>query len=420
MIVPTGALHAQQGGKIQFGHLKIIPGLTGEASYDDNIYKKNGKAYAGAANSYKKVSDMIYHIKPSLLFNYSFPERGSLNLGWQMDYALYGTETGNNWANHRVPLDFNYMNPEGIILGLANTYSYSEDPYGNADQYKVGTLTKRWDDEFKVKAGYHLGASFRTIVDYAYYTQKYDKAQDRGQDYDSHTIGINAEARFLPKTWGFLRYAYVQKGYTQEIATLVAGGFVANGATKADSKSHVISVGMKWDPGAKLSGEFNVGYQMKKYDNEWTNTGGTRVKRDDSNTFVASTAVNFKPLEQTLLSLMFMRANRDAGTDTNENFDDTLIGIKAEQQFFTKFKVGAGLSYAWNDYNRAPVGRIAALPAKTDKRSDNNFTGNVFFDYQIQDWVGVGLSYDYMQKTSNYEENEYTDNKVTFAVKFVY
>ena len=423
MIVPSETLHAQGGGRIQFGNLKIIPGLTGDAVFDDNIYKGNGKEYPTASQTRQeeKVSDTIYHIKPGLLFNYTIPERGSLNLGWQMDKALYASETNNNWTNNRGTMAFDYEIPEGIILGLSNVYQKAEDPYGNADQYGIGTITKRWDNDLKAKAGYQFGASFRTIIDYNFFTQKYDKESDWGQNYDSNSLGIGVEARFLPRTWGFVRLNYTQKRYSADLTTPAMN--IAPGATKADSNASQISAGLKWDPGAKLSGELNVGYQMKKYENEWTvlNVGGTNTsfQREDRNTWIAATAVNFLALEQTLLSLSLSRANRDGGTDTNETFDDTGIGLKLEQTFFTKFKITVGGSFGMNDYNRAPAAS-STVANPTDTRSDKNYNANVNFDYQIREWLGLGLGYEFAKKNSNYEENEFTDNKYTISIRLVF
>ena len=94
-----------QGGKIQIGNLKVIPGITGEAIWDDNIYLKNGDD----TFSYKKVSDWIYHAKPSLLLNLALPERGYVNMGYKGDFAFYNDNTKNNWKNNQGLFDFAFI-----------------------------------------------------------------------------------------------------------------------------------------------------------------------------------------------------------------------------------------------------------------------------------------------------------------------
>ena len=56
-----------QGGKIRMGNLKIIPSLGLEAIADDNIYLGNGSD----ATDELKESDLIAHVKPGLLFDYT-------------------------------------------------------------------------------------------------------------------------------------------------------------------------------------------------------------------------------------------------------------------------------------------------------------------------------------------------------------
>ena len=81
----------QQGGNIRFGNLAIIPGIALDGVYDDNIYMGNGKEYSDPAETTqeKKESDWITHVKPSLFLDYTLPERGSVNLGYQIGRASW-------------------------------------------------------------------------------------------------------------------------------------------------------------------------------------------------------------------------------------------------------------------------------------------------------------------------------------------
>jgi len=72
-----------------------------------------------------------------------------------------------------------------------------------------------------------------------------------------------------------------------------------------------------------------------------------------------------------------------------------------------------------NDYNRAPAAS-STVANPTDTRSDKNYNANVNFDYQIREWLGLGLGYEFANKNSNYEENEFTDNKYTISIRLVF
>jgi len=393
-----------QGGNIRFGNLAIIPGIGLEGLYDDNIYMGNGKQYADpvVTREEKKESDWITHVKPSLFLNYTLPERGSVNMGYQGDYAFYSTNTSNNWKNNQGSLLVDYKAPGGIIAGLNERYTQSEDPYGSANQYGIGRVTKRWANDVKLKLGYNIMANLRSFVYYGNYKQQYNDIADYSQDYTDNEFGLGAESRFLPKTWGFVRYHYGQQRFNTS----------APGQTdefNSDSKRHRADVGVTWDPGAKVSGEVSFGYQWRRYDHEYTSAART-ARRDDANTWVAETAVTFMPTATMSLTTTLTRAVRDTASDTSERFTDTGIGLNLQQAILTKFVLNAGLGYSKNEYN---------LPVGTP-RTDDNYLANLGLDYNIREWLGTGIGYYLNRKSSNIETNDFTDNRFMIFLKVLY
>lgn len=381
-----------QGGKISIGNLKIIPGLEGQAIYDDNVYMKNGTN----ATTQKKVSDWIYHVKPAVLLNYTIPERGFVNLGYQGDWAFYNVNDKNNWKTNKGSFALDYKAPGGLMLGISNLYSASEDPYGSPDQYGVGRVTSRWDNDLKTKLGFLFTERFRTFVYYDYYKQDYKDQADAGQNYHNSEFGLGAEAKFLPKTWGFIRYYYGKTDYD--------AGSIAS-AYKANSSWHKTSAGLTWDAAAKLSGELNIGYQWKSYENEYY--AATLQRKKNIDTWIAATAVSYKPMETTNIALNIARALRDTGADTGEYFEDTGFGLSVQQTVLRKFVFNLGCMYSTNDYN-------------TKGRRDSNVTANLGVDYKIQEWMTVSAGYNFKNKNSNFKENEYTDNQFITSLKIVY
>ena len=402
LILPAGLL-AQQGGKISFGNLAVIPGIEVQGVYDDNIYKGNGKEYAGDAaktRQERKESDWITHVKPSLFLNYGMQERGYIKAGYQGDFAFYNKTNENNWKNQQGIFDALYTAPGGLIVGVANTFTNAEDPYGNADQVGVGRVTKRWTNTLATKLGYNIMSNFRALVYYNNNKQQYKDIADFSQDYTENEYGVGVESRFMPKTWGFLRYHHGNREYTS----------LFNGLTReraADFKTHRVSTGLTWDADAKLSGELSVGYQWLKYDNRLDKNG---AQREDKNTWVAATTINYMATATTTLGLNISRAVRSTAADTNEQFTDTGIGVSVQQQLLNKLTLTAGLNYSRNEYN-LPVG---------NPRSDDNYIGNVGLNYAIQDWIGVGAGYTYNRKNSNVEDQEFVDNQFMVSLKIVY
>ncbi|MHB8909246.1 MAG: outer membrane beta-barrel protein [Syntrophales bacterium] len=395
-----------QGGRIKFGNLSVIPAVAVQGIYDDNIFLGNGKDYPGDPTKTlveKKESDWITHVKPGLLLNYVMPERGYINLGYLGDFAFYKNNDNNNWKNNQGIFDVNYQAPGGLIVGINELYVKAEDPYGDANQYNLGRVTKRYYNDLKTKVGYTIMSNFRSFLYFNNYKQKYDDSLfDYSQDYTDNEYGIGAESRFLPKTWGFLRYHYGTRQYNTN-----APG--QTDAFNADAKWHRVNAGLTWDPGAKISGELNVGYQWRKYDHQFTDAAQS-AQRDDKNTWIAATSINFMPTEATLIVLNIVRAVRSTASDTNEQFVDTGIGLTLQQRLLLKLTLRAGVNYSRNEYN-VPIG---------NERTDNNYLANVGLDYHIQDWLTVGIGYNYNRKDSNIDIQEFTDNQYLAQLKVVY
>ncbi len=398
-------IHAQQGGRIHYGNLSIIPGLELTETYDDNIFKGSGNpTVVVAPNVEDIVSDWITHIKPSLLFNYSLQERGLVSFGYMGDFARYKDNSGNNWKNHQGLLNVDYKAPSGFLFAVNESYGRKEDPFGSNDQYNIGRVTKRWSNDLKTKLGYGLTPSFRTVVRYNNYKQKYDSDLDASQDYTVNEGGIGLESRFLPKTWGFVRYLYGQQRYDSNIGTTTS-------SNNSDFNRNAVSLGLNWDADAKITGEVSLGYEWIKYNNALTPTG---TARSDKNSWAAETSVNYLPTATTTLGLSLNRALRNTASNTNENFEDTSMGVTVAQIIMPKVTLKAGLTYGKNDYN------IDITNPAGEARSDTNYRGNLGVDYLLREWLDVGLAYSYDKKVSNVVANEYKNNQFMAYVKVVY
>ena len=390
---------AQEGGKIHVGNLKIIPGLTVQEIYDDNIYLGNGTNNT----SELEESDWITHFMPSLIFDYTFPERGSLRLGYQGDLAYYSGNDINDWKTHKGFFALDYQAPGGLILGVNNVYTDAEDPYGSLNDYNLGVPnSERWTNDLKSKLGYTFSNRFKILGYYNFYKQDYEEVVDYTQDHYDNEFGAGFQMRLLPKTWGFIRYHYGEREYFTHPA-----GTGSNERNDSDYNWHRANAGLTWDSGAKLSGEVNFGFQWRDYDNA-TDINGNRY--DDRDTWIASTAVNYNATSTTIISLNIARAVRDSDSNTNQYYEDTSIGAFLRQTLLNKFTLFAGFTYANYDYN-LPVNR---------SRDDDNFMANLKLDYQIQDWLKAGAGYTYNKRDSNYEVNSFTDNQFMISLSGMY
>jgi hypothetical protein len=385
-----------EAGKIHIGDLKIIPGLTAGSVYDDNIFLGNGRNDAGE----KEESDWIMHVMPRLLLDYGFGPRGRFRLGYRSDLAYYEDNNKNDWQTHEGLFDLDYRSPGGLLLRVLNTYTDAEDPYSSANEYELGRKIKRWHNDLRTEAGFDFGNRFRILGYYDYYKQDYDHAEDFTQDYDYNELGAGFQMRLLQKTWGFVRYHYGERDYFSHREGITE-------ANDADFSWNRINAGLAWEPGAKLSGELNFGFQWKDYDNR-TNKDGYIY--DNRNTWIASTLISYQPALTRVLSLSLIRAVREVGAGTDEYFEDTGAGLSLQQAFLDKFVLTVGGTYSQNDYN-----------VFDDRpRKDDNYKASIGLDYQIQGWLSAGVSYSLWKKDSNITKYDFTDNRFMATLDVVY
>ncbi len=395
--VPFGEL---PGGKFQIGKMKVIPELTVLETYDDNIYAGNGTNQQNE----REESDWITQFQPGLTLDYALPgERGNIGFGYAGAYAYYADEDENDWQNHTGFLNVNYKAPGGLIFNLAERYSDAEDPYGSPDQYGIGVpKTERWNNDLKTLLGFEFSRKFRVIGRYNHYKQDYDALADFTQDYTVQRFGADLQMLVMPKTWAFLRYMYGEQDYYTHPA-----GMGVTDRNDADRDWHEVTAGLTWDSGAKLRGELLFGYAWYDFDNPQDPAGNLYQGKD---TWVAGTNIQYQMREATRFTLGIARTVRTTGAASNEYFEDTSFSVGVVQGFTHRFFVKANLSYSLNTYN---------LPVR-DPREDDNYYANVVLEYLLQDWLKAGVGYDWSEKESNYDANDYTKNRAWVFLKAKY
>ena len=401
----------EEGGRIKIAKLKIIPALKLGGVYDDNIYLGNG--YTNNPNNPGTTvdgklmkpmkSDYIFHVMPGVLLNYGLPgDRGSINLGYEGDWAFYRDVTAQNWNNQRGVFNADYTAAAGLLLGVSNVFNSGNDPYGDATQYGLGYTKERWNNDLNAKLGWDFFNRFKVIGYYRFYQQKYDDDRDFTQDWRENRYGIGFQMRVLPKTWAFVRYHYG----TQDFDTNMGNTTSDNNASNSQSS---VNVGLAWDGGGKLGGELNVGWGWLNFNHD-VDPNGNRY--EGTNTWLANTSINYRATATTVLTLNVARAMRPTGADKQEYYDDTTAGVNLSQDLPYKFSVVAGFIYGRNDYNT----QVTPVSLSTDDRVDNNYNANVGLKYKIRTWLDAGLAYRYMKKDSNDVTQSFTDNQVMLSI----
>jgi hypothetical protein len=379
-------------GKIKFGNMEILPSIGLDVIWDDNIYLRNGNP--GLLNSV--VSDTIYQVKPGIVFDYTFDGRGNMSLGYDGTLAYYDEHGINDWESHKVPFKFDYKSPGGLIAGLDYMYEDTNDPFSNdADALNATVLPVQRDiNTLGSELGYQFGETMKALGYYNYRNQRYaEPLINFSQDWNNNEGGVGVEARFLPKTWGFLRYHYGDREYVTQTATV-------NESNNSDYNYHRVNAGFAWDGGAKWDGEFNLGYKWQNYKNDFDAFGNPFV---DIGTWIADTKIGYRMTEVFKLGFTLSRDVKQTGSASLQYNEDTTIGLNLNYTVFEKTTLIAGYIYRRNDYNTG--------------RDDSIDQVDLGVNYRIQPWLVANATYTYKKRDSTIVRNDYDNNKFLVGIK---
>jgi len=396
VLPPSGGL-AQElpfQREICFGFLSLIPSLTVQEVYDDNIYYGNG----GNSRTELKESDWITHTKPGLLLDYNLNHRGSLKLGYDGDFARYDKHSINDWRNHRGLLDLDYQAPGGLIVKIKNMLTDTQDPYGAPNEYGRGRRTMRWFNDFAGAAGFKFSEQFKTLTFYNFYKQRYDSKIDFAQNYTAGEIGAGGEVKVADKTWLFLRAYSGRRGYD----THRAGTTNSNDASYGWKK---VTTGLNWDSEARFEGELNIGYQWNSFENSLDKN---KLAYRDTSSWISNTSVRYLQSATRTFTLSFVRNMQQLAGGQNGCFTNTALGIGLRQQVSPRILLLAGCSYAKNMYN--------SQYAFYAHRKDKIPLAQASLKYLISDWLAIGLGFNRFKDSSTDRINEYRVNRVSVSL----
>mgnify|MGYP001160672232 CR=1 FL=1 len=93
------------------------------------------------------------------------------------------------------------------------------------------------------------------------------------------------------------------------------------------------------------------------------------------------------------------------------------MGFNLRQEFLRKFVFSAGVNYSLNEYENSTATDVWGRPVD---RKDHNYTATAGLDYNIQDWITVGVAYKFQKKNSNDDTNDFVDNQCMATLKLSY
>ena len=81
------------------------------------------------------------------------------------------------------------------------------------------------------------------------------------------------------------------------------------------------------------------------------------------------------------------------------------LSTRADYAFTRRFSGNANAGYLWEDY-----------PDQEPDRTDHTLTAGVGLQYQALRWMFINLDYNFRDRSTDVDEDEYTENRVLFSI----
>lgn len=378
------------------------PYVTVAGLYDDNVYK--------TANNEK--SDYATITKPgiwvavpgtkerTLDINTSTLTPGGLGvvedrgvifkrmqafLHYGAGLTRYQDVTDSDTDDQRVDGYFQYNLKGGLTFELLDMYLDGHDERGggvsgNLDTFKSNLLGGRMT--------YDMGTHFRLRGEYAHYSVAYDDISNQDRDRDDDKYSAYLYYKLTGKSSIFTEYDFVDISYDQ--------------LEQLQSEEHVVWGGFRWRHSEKTMGEIKAGYLMKDYSFEGA---------EDDDDWVVRGWLDYELTGKSRLKLIASRMVEEPDNYSSASAVTDAISATLIHDLTSKIAVNLEAGYA-----RAIYEGDYSYKGEVGSREDDKYTGELSLDYQIQPWLGVGASYTYTDRQSNFTDLAYTDNKLLLTL----
>lgn len=340
-------------------------------SYDDNIYSTSKDKKSSEISSSQLFAKYFSNIPSTSLDLFA-----KANVG----YNAYTKDTAKN----------NFMNA-GLDVVLENKNFTLEESIIYTSDPASSDLTERAE-----RIGNVALFEFRTSLEKMFsvgfvMSDLYDKYIDEKYEYlDRNRLnsGVQLFYNLSPKTSFFVEYLFSNINYQKN--------------ANSDSLGNSYIAGVNGQIVSKIKGTAQVSYDQRNYDKE---ISGAK-KESDLCGYLVSLA--YTPTIQNAVTLTGERKMQETLYGANRYYVSTSVALELKQKIYQKWEASLVVAYENMNY---PV------YVNNEKRSDDLFKVIPGVEYNFTETLAAGVWYQFKDRQSNIEGEDYNDNKVGANIK---
>lgn len=366
LTVPPNAVAVDLNG------IKITPSIAYTGEYDDNLYR----------TQFDKRSDYINIISPGIAIE-AKPDKHEIRAGYKADILRYSSHTNFDTYRHHADLT-------GIFKFTRLELRFKED-FRRTDDFPTSELTTRIKrNENFLGGGVDYDVIERWGIGFDYTWGNINNLRDDFDylDRNTYTYATNIYYRITAKTRVFAEYDFVREIFDLD--------------KTRDNNRHRGLVGVRGDLTERFNVTGKLGYETLNFHHE---------SRDAQDNFVTSIEANYRPVERLGVGLILRRSVESATFAGNAQYATFSSNLILTYNFTPKLTVIPHGSFGVDQYRESAL-NIDLM----EKRGDYNYGGGLGIRYTLQKWAVLEGSYDFSRRDSNFNTNDYDDNRVSFTV----
>lgn len=368
----------------QIQGLTVTPFLSQRVEYESNIFQTPNRTRG----------DMIFRTIPGFLADLT---RGpfSLSAGYRAEIINYLTLSDQNALNQSGVIQLKVDMPR-LKLQLRNDFTETTDPPGSELTGPIKSQANVLSPaaEYRLTERFSIGASYAwTHVHFPATSASPGSPNDQQNqavqqlDEDDQLAGATVWWKFLPKSDIGLSLQYGTQRFSN--------------SSSRNTQREIVGLVLRGDLTAKLSSTFKIGIEHQD-----ASSGGPAFTG-----VVTGGGWTFQATERTQFTLNTDRSPQVSVFESAQYYISSSAWLGVRHEFPSrKLAVSLRVGVGEDSYNTK---QPTANGVTTKYRLDTVLGTAVGVDYAIQPWLRTGIDYTFKQRTSNFNQFNYDDNKIS-------
>jgi polysaccharide biosynthesis protein VpsM len=308
-------------------------------------------------------------------------------LSYSPEFEFYAENTDQDISTHLANGLLSWRPRSGLALELIDQFTVGYQEYDEGlsisrDEYTSNLVG------FDVL--YPVGSRLDLRVDLQNYQIAYDATEDADRDRTDQSLSAYVFYKVRSKSSVFVEYQRIDIEYDLDSGRI------------GDSVDQQGLGGFRWDFTAKSNGAVKIGIGEKEFNDPALETASDIV-------FEAQIEHCFTP--KTSVSFRGYRRQEETTIETTDYTLTQFVGLGLAQQMTYRIQATLDLDSIIEEYKGGVV--VAGDPRQRD---DETYSVTAGLNYAPRGWLSFGLEYGYKKRDSNFDEFDYTANRVLLRI----